>query len=534
MQPFTWLARTHLLSAAGDALIAIALAGSLFFNLDPAAARPKVALYLLVTMAPFAVVGPLIGPLVDRARGGRRGMIIWAGIARAVLALLMVRHLDSLLLFPEAFGALVAGKTYHVAKSAVVPGLVREERDLVEANSKLMLLSGLGGALAAGPGVLLSLASSRWVLVLAAVVFVLMTFPARRLPRTVVRPRSVPMPPSASQPLASPPPSSPPPGSPSAGSSLSQPLASPPPGSPGLPAERWRRPSDNYTGPWVDPPRGPVDEPGFGGPSFDEPSFTEPSLGGPSFDEPSFDEPGFTEPSLGGPSLGAPSLGEPGLVSRPPSRPATTRRGAMLLAGSAMGVVRAMTGFTLFLIAFWLRTDDAAPWWFGFMFTASAVGQLIGAVGAPWLRRRVREEVLLASALLLAAVVSFYVVTAPDRFSVLVLAMVMGLLSALGKLCFDAIVQRDEVPADRGRTFARFETRFQLLWVVGGLVPVAAPSGILPLRAGVMLLGIAGLVAVVLYAGGLWALARGRRPPSEIIATRVRTRVFRSRRQRRS
>ena len=435
MQPFTWLARTHLLSAAGDALIAIALAGSLFFNLDPAAARPKVALYLLVTMAPFAVVGPLIGPMVDRSRGGRRGMIIGAGIARAVLALLMVRHLDSLLLFPEAFGALVAGKTYHVAKSAVVPGLVREERDLVEANSKLMLLSGLGGALAAGPGVLLSLASSRWVLVLAAVVFVLMTFPAARLPRTAVRPNELSQPPGPGQP-----------GQPM------QPGQPPGPGQPGQPAQ----------------PRQPRPGP---------------------------------------------------------------QRGGMLLAGSAMGVVRAMTGFTLFLIAFWLRTDDAAPWWFGFMFTASAVGQLAGALSAPWLRRRIREEVLLASTLLLAAAVSFYVVTAPDRLSVLVLAMVIGFMSALGKLCFDAIVQRDEVPADRGRTFARFETRFQLMWVIGGLVPVAAPSGILPLRAGVMLLGIAGLVAVVLYAGGMWALARGRRPPSEIIATRVRTRMRRNKTQ---
>ena len=443
MQPFTWLARTHLLSAAGDALIAIALAGSLFFNLDPAAARPRVALYLLVTMAPFAVVGPLIGPLVDRSRGGRRGMIIGAGIARAVLALLMVRHLDSLLLFPEAFGALVAGKTYHVAKSAVVPGLVREERDLVEANSKLMLLSGLGGALAAGPGVLLSLASSRWVLVLASVVFVLMTFPARRLPRFAVRPRT----------LDVAPPASPAPESESAASTLAPTLRQ-------LHRSMGRSPRRHETG---------------------------------------------------------------------ARRRHTGRRGGMLLAGSAMGVVRAMTGFTLFLIAFWLRTDDAAPWWFGFMFTASAVGQLIGAVGAPWLRRRVREEVLLASTLVLAAAVSFYVVTAPDRFSVLVLAMVIGLMSALGKLCFDAIVQRDEVPADRGRTFARFETRFQLMWVIGGLVPVAAPSGILPLRAGVMLLGIAGLVAVVLYAGGLWALARGRRPPSEIIATRVRTRIRRNR-----
>ncbi|WP_419842544.1 MFS transporter [Candidatus Poriferisodalis sp.] len=421
MQPFTWLARAHLLSAAGDALIAIALAGSLFFNLDPAAARPKVALYLLVTMAPFAVVGPLIGPLVDRRRGGRRGMIISAGIARAVLALLMVRHLDSLLLFPEAFGALVAGKAYHVAKSAVVPGLVREERDLVEANSKLMLLSGLGGALAAGPGVLLSLISSRWVLVLAAAVFVLMTFPAARLPRTAIRPRR------------------------SAGHGRS--------------------------------PRSERSE----------------------------------------------------VAPRPPSAPpvASTRRGGMLLAGSAMGVVRAMTGFTLFLIAFWLRNDDAAPWWFGFMFTASAVGQLLGAVSAPLLRSRIREEVLLAGTLMLAAAVSFYVATAPDRLSVLVLALVMGLMSALGKLCFDAIVQRDEVPADRGRTFARFETRFQLMWVVGALVPVTVPSGILPLRAGAVLLSIAGIVAVVLYAGGLWALARGRRPPSEVIVTRVRTRIRR-------
>ncbi len=483
MQPFAWLARTHLLSAAGDALIAIALAGSLFFNLDPAAARPKVALYLLVTMAPFAVVGPLIGPLVDRSRGGRRGMIIGAGIARAVLALLMVRHLDSLLLFPEAFGALVAGKTYHVAKSAVVPGLVRAERDLVEANSKLMLLSGLGGGLAVPPGLLLSVASSRWVLVLASVVFVLMTFPAARLPRTAVRPaRPETVEYSKGPPAA---PSGPPP---PARSDLVDPLA--PPARPDQDAPPRRAPSDLYTGPWGDA------------------HGSAPSR--------------CRRPPQ-------PVQRSQRFPSNQPPRQASRRRGGMLLAGSAMGVVRAMTGFTLFLIAFWLRTDDAAPWWFGFMFIASGVGQLLGAVSAPWLRRRIREEVLLASTLLLSAAVSFYVVTAPDRFSVLVLAMVIGFMSALGKLCFDAIVQRDEVPADRGRTFARFETRFQMMWVIGALVPVTAPSGILPLRAGVMLLGIAATVAVVLYAGGMWALARGRRTPSEIIATRVRTRIVQTR-----
>ncbi|HEX6786568.1 MAG TPA: hypothetical protein VF076_05190, partial [Acidimicrobiales bacterium] len=47
--PFTWLARTHAAGAAGDAAVAISLAGSLFFDISPQAARGKVALYLLLT-----------------------------------------------------------------------------------------------------------------------------------------------------------------------------------------------------------------------------------------------------------------------------------------------------------------------------------------------------------------------------------------------------------------------------------------------------------------------------------------------------
>ncbi len=516
MQPFTWLARTHLLSAAGDALIAIALAGSLFFNLDPAAARPKVALYLIVTMAPFALVGPLIGPLVDRSRGGRRGMIIGAGVARAVMALLMVRHLSSLLLFPEAFGALVAGKTYHVAKSAVVPGLVREQSDLVEANSKLMLLSGLGGAIAAGPGLLLSLISSRWVLVLASVVFVLMTFPAARLPRQVIRPPRLPRREKER------------PGSYRRGTD-------PPQRGVEWQAEMGRPWDSSYDRPLEDPP-----DPGYRDPY--DPSYRDPGYRDAGYRDPY--DPGFRDPS--GPGFGDPYRQgvDPGVGGgEPPARrqggaahpggaaEPGARRGGMLLAGSAMGVVRAMTGFTLFLIAFWLRGDDAAPWWFGFMFTASALGQLAGAVLAPPLRRRVREEALFVGALGLAAAVSFFVVTAGDRVSVLGLAVVIGFMASMGKLCFDAIVQRDEVPEDQGRSFARFETRFQLMWVIGALVPVIAPNGILPLRAGVTLLAVAATAAVFLYAGGLWALARGRRTPSEVIATRVKTRVKTRRRR---
>ena len=38
--------------------------------------RGRVALYLALTMAPFAIVAPLLGPAIDRAKGGRRLMII--------------------------------------------------------------------------------------------------------------------------------------------------------------------------------------------------------------------------------------------------------------------------------------------------------------------------------------------------------------------------------------------------------------------------------------------------------------------------
>src|SRR5262245_17567630 len=62
-------------SAAGDAFVTIGLAGTLFFNASLDAARGKVALTLVITMAPFAVLAPIIGPMLDRAKSGRRYMM---------------------------------------------------------------------------------------------------------------------------------------------------------------------------------------------------------------------------------------------------------------------------------------------------------------------------------------------------------------------------------------------------------------------------------------------------------------------------
>src|ERR1017187_4693421 len=67
--PFGRLALLHVVMTAGDTLVTVSLAGSLFFSISPEAAKNKVLLYLLLTMAPFAVVAPLLGPVIDRTRG---------------------------------------------------------------------------------------------------------------------------------------------------------------------------------------------------------------------------------------------------------------------------------------------------------------------------------------------------------------------------------------------------------------------------------------------------------------------------------
>ncbi|MGD9792014.1 MAG: hypothetical protein AB7V43_00930, partial [Acidimicrobiia bacterium] len=172
VSPFTRLARTHALSVAGDTFIALALAGSLFFSISPDAARPKVLGYLLFTMAPFAVVGPVIGPLIDRMAGGRRLVMLVTGVTRFVSAIFMIGNIDSLLLFPLAFVQLVSSKTYSVTKSALVPTTVDSDAELVEANSKLNLLSGVTGFVASLPALpLLALDRPGLVVVLASGAF---------------------------------------------------------------------------------------------------------------------------------------------------------------------------------------------------------------------------------------------------------------------------------------------------------------------------------------------------------------------------
>src|SRR5688572_7613650 len=182
--PFARLAVTHALAIGADTLVAVALAGSIVFRATLAAARPKVLLYLAITMVPFAVVAPVMGPALDRTKGGRRFMVAVFALGRALLCVFMANHLDSLLFYPAAFGTLALSKGYQVAKSSLVPAVVDDESELVEANSRLALIAVLAGVVLGPLGAgIQTVTDARWVLRLAALVNLASVIAAFRIPR---------------------------------------------------------------------------------------------------------------------------------------------------------------------------------------------------------------------------------------------------------------------------------------------------------------------------------------------------------------
>ncbi|WP_438268063.1 MFS transporter [Kitasatospora purpeofusca] len=181
------LIELHALNAFGDMLITVALASTIFFSVPTGEARGRVSLYLLVTMAPFALLAPVIGPLLDRLPHGRRAAMAMSMLARAVLAWTMAGVVTGggLALYPEALGVLVASKAYGVVRSVVVPRLLPSRLSLVKANSRVTLAGLLATMVAAGVGGLLHLIGPGWPLRGAFLVFVAGTLMAFHLPHKV-------------------------------------------------------------------------------------------------------------------------------------------------------------------------------------------------------------------------------------------------------------------------------------------------------------------------------------------------------------
>jgi cobalamin synthase len=102
-------------------------------------------------------------------------------------------------------------------------------------------------------------------------------------------------------------------------------------------------------------------------------------------------------------------------------------------------------------------------------------------------------------ALIAVSVVALFAVRSGSRESAAFLAAFLGVAASAGRLCFDAIVQRDAPDADRARSFARFETRFQLAWVIGAFVPVVHS---MPLTFGFGVIAVACTIAAATYLTG--------------------------------
>ncbi len=386
---FGRLARTQALMTAGDVCVTVALADSLFLDISPTAARSRVLLFLAISFLPFVVVAPLIGPFIDRMAGGRRMMVALIGAARVVVTLLMAFNIDTLALFPLAFASLVLAKTYSVCKSALVPSTVRDDQELVEANSKLGLVNGVVSAVAAAPAGLLQLVfGSTATLIAGSLVFIASVVAATQLPRDVVAARRS--------------------------------------------DARERR-----------------------------------------------------------------ELGATGVV----------------LAASAMGLLRASQGFLFFHLAFWLRTQDAGLALFGVAVAFSTLGTFTGNLVGPLLRRSIREEIMLTAALSLTALAGIGAAITGGVVSGILLNVIVSFAAAVGRLGFDSIVQRDAPDANQGRAFAQFETRFQFGWALAGVVPVLLK---LPGRVGFLAVGAIAAFAVVSYVLWTQRVRQGRPAPSPL------------------
>ncbi|MCZ7440152.1 MFS transporter [Micromonospora sp. WMMC241] len=172
----------HALSCAGDTLIAIGLAGTIFFDVPLGEARNKVALYLLVTMVPFAMLAPVVGPLLDHFRHGRRYALATTMLGRAFLAWLISDYMGGLGLYPAAFGVLALSRAYGVARSAAVPRLLPEGLGLSQVGARASVYGTVAGALVAPIGLAAFWLGPQWPLRVASVIFLLGMVISLRLP----------------------------------------------------------------------------------------------------------------------------------------------------------------------------------------------------------------------------------------------------------------------------------------------------------------------------------------------------------------
>ena len=423
---FSHLLELTAAGGVGDAFVAIALAGSLFFSASVEQARGRAAVALLITVAPYAILAPLIGPLLDRVRQGNKFILMGTLLARGLLCWGMSGSVnDTLTLLPAAFGVLVLQKVYVVTRAAVTPRLLPSQMTLVTANARSnmasLIATSLGAAVALGIDKVMGGGEhgAAWVLRLGTAVYLAAMLIALRLPATV----------DALSPQA-------PAGRNGDGSAA-------PDGSSGASAPangRTEQPTERFAKPFPGNAR-----PGTTGHGGASPRPTIP-LGRPA-------------------PAGAGGSRRPFFIPRVGPAVAEAMR--------ANAAMRGFYGFLLFFLAFILRIEHfghvSDTFALGGLALAVAAGGMLGtaigsAVRSRWPQAMIFTVLALATATSIACAVFF------GFASVLIVALTAAISQTLVKVGLDSVLQREIGEETRASAFAFSETVNQLALVGGGLI----------------------------------------------------------------
>jgi hypothetical protein len=421
----------------GDAFVTIALAGTLFFSASVEQARGRVAFALLITIAPYAILAPLIGPLLDRVRQGNKFILAGTLLARGLLCWGMSGAVkDTLTLLPAAFGVLVLQKVYVVTRAAVTPRLLPRELTLVSANAR----SNMASLIATSTGAAVALGVDKitggdgngaaWVLRVGTVIYLAAMALALRLPDTVDVPGSGAEPASDAADQS---------GGQAAGTVTADSSAT--------------RAATGRFGPGgtirATVPGTRIPGAGFPGDSLHAGSA------------------GLDDYSAGHAPTAGPPQARRKLFAIPHVGPVVAE------AIRANASIRVFYGFMLFFLAFILRSEhfghikDTIA--LGGLAVAVAAGGMLGTAIGSAMRSR-SPQVMIFTVLGLATAASTAGAVLFSLWSVLAVALVAAVASTLVKVGLDSILQR-EIPAEtRSSAFAFSETLHQLALVGGGLI----------------------------------------------------------------
>ena len=436
------LIETTAVSGAADAFVTVALAGTIFFSTSLDQARGRVVLFLIITMAPFALLAPFIGPALDRIQQGRRFVFAGTMLARGLLCYAMSANVaSSVTLLPAAFGILVLQKAGGVVKASVTPRLLPAETTLVRVNARSGLISLAASTVAAvlAAGIQLG-GGAAWTLRAGTLIYLAAMILALRLPEQIdiVNPAEVP----------------------------------------GRQARRPYPDGGPHQAPGAAPREAPAAGPGGAAAPGPRPNAAPgPRPGAAAGDRPPRTlplEPGALPPANGqGPGRDRDRGGRGRWRTLGNVGPVVAE------AMAVNAVLRAFSGYILFLLAFLLRSLDFGaphhPVSHNFALGALAVGLSAGSLASMLLGSFFRgkaPQLIMFTVLGIAPVVAIVCAWSFGLWAAVGVEFAAIFCASLAKLGQDSIVQREIGDEIRSSTFSVSETLNQVANVAGGLAGV--------------------------------------------------------------